>query len=302
MNLKDIESILKIAEEGNVTHAAEKLFITPSALNQQLLNLEKELEIQLFIRDRTGWTPTEAGKIYLKNAKEILRLKNETYKQLQDIVIQKKGTLCIGVPPERGTDLFINIYPKFHKEFPKIKIKVLEINVKQQQHLIKKGELDIGFMTLIPSQRTSDEYIKISSEKLILALHNSHSLCKTIKSNCNSFPELDLSLLKNDTFAILNKESTIFEVISSLLKKVNISPNILFETTRSKAILEMVACNMCCGIIPSYFCKTFNENISYFSLNPSINLDIVASYKKDSYLNKPAKFFIQLASDYFNNL
>lgn len=264
--------------------------------------MEKELEIQLFIRNRTGWTPTEAGKIYLKNAKEILRLKNETYKQLQDIVIQKKGTLCIGVPPERGTDLFINIYPKFHKEFPKIKIKVLEINVKQQQHLIKKGELDIGFMTLIPSQRTSDEYIKISSEKLILALHNSHSLCKTIKSNCNSFPELDLSLLKNDTFAILNKESTIFEVISSLLKKVNISPKILFETTRSKAILEMVACNMCCGIIPSYFCKTFNENISYFSLNPSINLDIVASYKKDSYLNKPAKFFIQLASDYFNNL
>lgn len=37
MNLKEIEYIVKIAEEGNITHAAEKLFITPSALNQQLL-------------------------------------------------------------------------------------------------------------------------------------------------------------------------------------------------------------------------------------------------------------------------
>ena len=40
MDLKQIEYILKIAEEKNITHAAEKLFITQSALNQQLLKLE----------------------------------------------------------------------------------------------------------------------------------------------------------------------------------------------------------------------------------------------------------------------
>lgn len=301
MNLKDIESILKIAEEKNVTHAAEKLFITPSALNQQLLNLEKELETQLFVRDRTGWFPTKAGEIYLKNAKEILRLKKETYSQLQDIVSEKRGTLCIGVPPERGTEMFINIYPKFHQKFPNIKIKILEINVKQQQYLIKKGELDIGFMTLISSQQTSDEYIKISTEELILALPSSHILCQKQKNN-NIFPELDISLLKNDTFAILNKESTIYEIVNFIFKENKIQPNILFETTRSRAILEMVANNMCCGIIPKYFCKDIKNNISYFSLPSHFELNIVASYKKDSYLTKAAKFFIELASQFFNNL
>ena len=48
MDLKQIEYILKIAEEQNITHAAEKLFITQSALNQQLLKLEKELGTPLF--------------------------------------------------------------------------------------------------------------------------------------------------------------------------------------------------------------------------------------------------------------
>ena len=43
MNLKEIEYIVKIAEERNVTRAAEKLFITPSALNQQLLHLERDI-------------------------------------------------------------------------------------------------------------------------------------------------------------------------------------------------------------------------------------------------------------------
>ena len=53
MDLKQIEYILKIAEEQNITHAAEKLFITQSALNQQLLKLEKELGTPLFYRSRT---------------------------------------------------------------------------------------------------------------------------------------------------------------------------------------------------------------------------------------------------------
>ena len=50
MDTKQIEYILKIAEENNITKAAEKLFITQSALNQQLLKLEKELGTPLFHR------------------------------------------------------------------------------------------------------------------------------------------------------------------------------------------------------------------------------------------------------------
>ena len=64
MDTKQIEYILKIAEENNITKAAEKLFITQSALNQQLLKLEKELGTPLFHRSRTNWRLTEAGEIY----------------------------------------------------------------------------------------------------------------------------------------------------------------------------------------------------------------------------------------------
>ena len=64
MDTKQIEYILKIAEEGNITHAAEKLFLTQPALNQQLLRLEKELGTRLFVRSRTDWRPTEAWSIW----------------------------------------------------------------------------------------------------------------------------------------------------------------------------------------------------------------------------------------------
>ena len=74
MDLKQVEYIIKIAEENNITHAAEKLFITQSALNQQLLKLERELGTPLFHRSRTNWRLTAAGEVYVRNGKELMRI------------------------------------------------------------------------------------------------------------------------------------------------------------------------------------------------------------------------------------
>lgn len=61
-----IEHIIKIAEEKSITKAAEKLYLTQSALNQQLLKLERELGIPLFRRAKTEMIPTRLAKSILK--------------------------------------------------------------------------------------------------------------------------------------------------------------------------------------------------------------------------------------------
>lgn len=75
MDLKQLEYILAIAEHGNISRAATSLYISQSALNQQLLHLEKELGMKLFHRDKRNLIPTPAGKIYLESAREILKIK-----------------------------------------------------------------------------------------------------------------------------------------------------------------------------------------------------------------------------------
>lgn len=76
MNLRDVESIVKIAQEGNIARAAEKLFITPSALTQQLQHLEEEIGTPLFTLSRKGCTLTDAGAIYLESAKKLLEIRH----------------------------------------------------------------------------------------------------------------------------------------------------------------------------------------------------------------------------------
>ena len=77
MDIKQMTYILTIAEEGGITKAAGKLFITQSALDQQLLKLENELGTQLFYRARNNFSLTAAGKVYEECAKKMVSLKHE---------------------------------------------------------------------------------------------------------------------------------------------------------------------------------------------------------------------------------
>lgn len=306
MNLKSIEYIVKIAEEKNVTRAAEKLYITPSALNQSLLHLEEEIGTPLFHRSRSGWTPTEAGEIYLKTAKEMLRMKRETYHRLQDIVMRKKGTLSIGFPPERGSSMFTRVYPLFHNEYPEIVINVVEASVRRQQLLIGQGKLDIGFLTLCDNQKTEDEYIHIRKEELVLVVPTLHPACNLSRKNdkCGQtefspYPILDLLALRNEPFALMYRESTIFDSVDQIFHRAGFQPNVLFETASSKTIIEMAASKLCCSIVPDSDAIPHPKELAFFCLPEHPTWNIAASYKKNSYLSKPAKRFIELGMNYW---
>lgn len=300
MYLKELEYIVKIADEQSLTRAAEKLFITPSALTQQLARIEKDLGTALFFRARHGCFPTEAGEIYIKAAKNMLREKKEIYNQIKDIADTKKGTLSIGFPPEHGASMFTYIYPKFHQIYPDIEIQITETSVRQQQAMISQGSLDIGFLTLLDSQKTTDEYIPIISEELLIALPSASPLCRKATVKGDSFlPVLELDELKEMPFAFLYRQSTIHQWIEIILRKSNFIPKVLFETSRCQTILDVISSNLCCSLISDYYYDPSLKQVSFFCLpdHPTWNLEV--SYRKNSYLSKPAKTYIELASEYW---
>lgn len=294
MYLKELEYIVKLAEERNLTRAAEKLFITPSALTQQLMKLEEDIGTPLFLRSRSGWTLTEAGEIYLTSAREMLRMKHETYQKLQDIAQIKKGTLTIGFPPERGARMFAGIYPSFHRKYPDITIQIKELSVRQQQTMIANGQLDMGFMTLTDNQKTDDIYIRIHSEEFLLAVPADHPVCEQLSSTA----EFDLSLLHDMPFAIIYKESTSRSLMDDIFRRSAFSPDIIFESARFQTILDIVNEGLCCGLISSYYINNRYRNISYFKLPDHPTWQLCASYKRGAYLSEAARYIISLASEH----
>lgn len=84
MDLRQLEYIIAIAEEGNITRAAGKMFISQPALSQLLKRLENSLGSKLFVRDGKSVRPTTAGKIYLNGARAILNIEKAMERKLKE--------------------------------------------------------------------------------------------------------------------------------------------------------------------------------------------------------------------------
>ncbi|MGL5433876.1 MAG: LysR substrate-binding domain-containing protein [Lachnospiraceae bacterium] len=300
MDTKVIEYMLKLAEENNITHAAEKLFITQSALNQQLLKLEKELGTPLFYRSRTDWRATDAGEVYLGNAREILRIKKETYQIINDLTQNKQGTLSIGLTPGRGIAMFTAVYPKFHQKYPQIVVEPRELSVKTQHAQILSGALDLGFVTLCEKQRVNNQYETLMTEEIYLAVPSIHPICKDIDRSRQPFPVLDIAQLQHEPFILMYKESTIRNLIDGIFNQAGFLPNVLFETSNTSTIISMIQSNLCCGLIPSYYLTNLPEGVTCFSLSTHPTWDVAACWRKNSYQSTASKNFIAIAKEYWN--
>lgn len=301
MDLHEENWILTIAEEQNITRAAEKLFVSPSALTQAVNRIEQDLGTNLFIRSRKGCFLTDAGTVYVEGIRRMLQLDREIHAQIHDVAENIDTELCIGFPPEHGGHMFAAIYPELRDAFPHIHFKIREASVRKQQAMIASGELDLSFLTLIDSQKTKDEYIPIAKEELLIALPTGSTPTKySVEEKGSRFPVLDLSHLKDFPMATLYRESTFSDWADSIYLQAGIQPNVVVDTARRSTLLCMVATGLCGGLITDFHCQSIlpESNISVFSLPSHPCWWFSASYRRGSYLSKPMKMLISLAKDY----
>ena len=101
MELQQIRYMTAIAEEQNITRAANKMFISQSAMSQQLMKVERELGTPLFWREGRKLKLTKAGQIYINAAKAILNVEEAFYeevRELEESSLHIKIAVCTCVP------------------------------------------------------------------------------------------------------------------------------------------------------------------------------------------------------------
>lgn len=122
MDLKKLEHILRIAEEKNISRAAERLFISQPALNLQLLNLERELGTKLFARKGNECSVTEAGRIYVEAARKMMNMKKDCYAKIAELSQLHNEEIAIGATGLQGDYMMCYIFQKFHESHPNVKL------------------------------------------------------------------------------------------------------------------------------------------------------------------------------------
>lgn len=301
MDTKQISNILTIAEEGSITKAANKLFISQSALDQQLLKLEDEIGTQLFVRSRNNFSLTKAGEVYISYAKRILSLKNEAYNKIRDLVNKQKGMLSLAFAPERGMEMFMAIYPEFYETFPEIVVLPREIRVKKQLEMLLNEELDLGFVFLTEEKLPGLILQPLLKEEFVLVVPLSHPLAKLAAPPDKPLNVMDMEMLQNVTFSLMDKESTQRKVIDPLFSKHGVKLNVFLTTASNRANISMVKNGLCCSILPYYYVRN-RKDVACFYLSDHPSWSMCACYRAHRYQSSATKYFIQLAKRYFENV
>lgn len=298
MDLKQIEYIIAISEEHSITRAGEKLFITQSALNQQLQKLEKELGTPLFIRTRSDWQLTPAGQIYVDSAKEILNIRKDAYSRIHDLAEQSHRQFTIGLIPERGVDMFTAIYPAFHRELPNVILEPIEQNVRTMQKQISKGNIDLGLITLMPDQKDDNTYLHMADEEIFLAVPTSHRFAKLGSPDRKTAPEISLTQFQEDPFILIAQTSTMYPLVERLFAESGLVPKVLFSTSSNVSKYRMVNAGVGCALLPATFAVPL-ENVVYFRLTQHPHWEVTICCRKDAYLSYAEKRFLELCQEYW---
>lgn len=144
MNLKELNYIVTIADEGSISRAAEKLYMAQSSLSQFLQLYEAELGAPLFMRTSRGVRPTASGSVFLNHARQILLQYHRAQSELWDIEELSGGRIELGISTFRGTYLLPPVLKRFRDRYPRIHVEITEKDSMYLEEMILEGFLGHG--------------------------------------------------------------------------------------------------------------------------------------------------------------
>ena len=301
MDFKDMSYILAIEKYGNISKAAEALYLSQPALSRFLQNLEKGIGQPLFKRIGNRYVPTYVGACYIEHARAILQEKKALDEEVSDIIKNDRGILRVGFPAMRCTYMLPCTLPIFKKLFPHVRIEIREANSSQLNQLVVDGEIDLAFYNF-SEKHPNIETSVISHEELLLVMSAKHELANqgVMMDGCK-YPHMDLHLLDDTGIILQMPGQRTRQIVDKLFREQHFDPRIVMETSNIPAAAELAARNYGVAFITETHLKHMNlrNEIRCFSVgNPNTPVDFVAAYRENTYLSKYAQEYMDIVRDF----
>ena len=146
MEIRVLRYFLETAREGNMTRAAERLFISQPTMSKQLKELERELGTKLFIRSNYSIKLTEAGMLLRDRAEDIISLVDKTEAEFRSLEETSSGDIYIGAPESESMRLFAETFRELQKEYSGVRCNIYSGNLEDVCARLDKGLLDIAIV------------------------------------------------------------------------------------------------------------------------------------------------------------
>ena len=245
MDVHQLEVFLAVIESSTMTHAAEKIHLSPGAVSLQLHNLANEVQAELFVRDGKRLVPTPAAMRLAEHARAVVKRMSQITQEFE------RDSLKDTRPFQFATGVTTLIYQlggplrQLRKEYPNADIRVTVGVTEQIVFGLLDRRFDLGLISL-PVTEDNLRIIPLFDEELLVVRPSG----KNVRGS--RIRSMQAAELADTSFLLYPKHSNMRKVIDQFFRGLNVVPRVTMEADDTEAIKRLVESGFGCSILPEH--------------------------------------------------
>ncbi|MDR1386159.1 MAG: LysR family transcriptional regulator [Propionibacteriaceae bacterium] len=298
MNMRQLQYILRIAQEGSVTGAAASLHISQPSLSALLASVEKEMGAKLFDRSVTPLALTQAGEKYVTAAERIISVYSDLQHEIDDLNDPGAGFLNVGCGPQHSPFVIPTVLSPLMKRYPKARFNLVEDFKAALEERLLKGSLDVIICSELKPHPNILSHTLTNEEVVLLAWHDFESQTAEPAAG-RLFPVIDPRELIDRPFVLMKRGHNLRVLQDLVLERIGLAPHPMLETDSWQTCLRLAQTAMAFTILPYSDPAPGGETVRKLSLPYPLFRHTVVCRRKNSFSSVLLDDFIETAQATF---
>jgi len=263
MELRHLRYFIAVAEELNIRRAAARLNVSHPPVSRQIQDLEQEVGVALMIRGKRGVTLTQAGLVFLTEARMIIAHAAQAIADAREAQLGMTGRLRISYSFGYLEPSLAKVIMRFRSRFPKIKIEIQQLDPRQQLAALQRNNVDIAYVGLrVHALQDHIHFESIRRAPTHVALPVGHKLLRR--------REIALAALADHAFVSLGGVFYDYQGwLEKLCSGAGFKPRIVHEADTSATMFGLVAAGFGVALLPALHDPPASE-VAFRNIRPEL--------------------------------
>ncbi|WDY60443.1 LysR family transcriptional regulator [Pseudomonas sp. PSKL.D1] len=189
-DLNDLQAFRAVVDQGSFRRAAEAVRISQPALSRRIEKLEDALGVRLFERTTRKVSLTQAGRGFMPSVERLLDDLDNALLGISEVASTRLGQVTVACVPSAAYYFMPRVVAHYHRQFPRIKVKVLDASAHEVLSAVVEGEADFG-LSFIGTTEADVEFEPLVQESYVVACRRDHVLAGRASVTWEEFYQQD---------------------------------------------------------------------------------------------------------------